>query len=277
MIFVTDKGRLANNIFQYGQLYAWGREHGRSTMSMRFAHKYPEFKIAHTRYHHTWVYLLVKLAASLHIIPTINFDGTDNHQIEMLQSQKHALVTGWCVRFPDLFEKYKEEIIRLFDFEKKVKMVVKEKMSKDVPGAIRLGVHIRRGDYVNWLGGRFFCSDEQYISHIQQFISMHPDQEIAVYICGNDPKLDQEKYRQELSDASAVYFPNGTPAEDLCLLSECNYLIGPLSSFTMIASMYHDTPLYWMSAGDSDLRMENFHTFNYQARHFDSYFSNINE
>ena len=40
MIFVHDKGRMANNILQYGHVYAWGREHGRKTMSMRFAYKY---------------------------------------------------------------------------------------------------------------------------------------------------------------------------------------------------------------------------------------------
>ena len=51
MIFVHDKGRMANNILQYGHLYAWGREHGRQTMSMRFAYKYPWFHICHTRHH----------------------------------------------------------------------------------------------------------------------------------------------------------------------------------------------------------------------------------
>lgn len=29
MIFVTDKGRMCNNILQYGHVYAWAREHGR--------------------------------------------------------------------------------------------------------------------------------------------------------------------------------------------------------------------------------------------------------
>ena len=39
MIFVHDKGRMANNMLQYGHVYAWGREHGRTTVSMRFAYK----------------------------------------------------------------------------------------------------------------------------------------------------------------------------------------------------------------------------------------------
>lgn len=48
MIFVLDKGCMANNMLQYGHVYAWGREHGRTTMSMRFAYKYPWFQICET-------------------------------------------------------------------------------------------------------------------------------------------------------------------------------------------------------------------------------------
>ncbi len=273
MIFVTDKGRLGNNIFQYGQLYAWGREHGRTTMSMRFAHMYPDFKIAHTRYHNPIVYIAVKLAAKLHIIPTVNFDGSDNHQIETLQAHKHILATGWIVRFQDLFEKYRKEITDLFDFSDKVKNAVEKRMSGDAPGTIRLGVHVRRGDYATWMGGKFFFNDTQFINVIQQTIRLHPNKQVVVYICSNDPKLDQEKFRRELPMASAVYFPGGSPAEDLCLLSNCDYIMGPPSSFTLIASMYHDSPLFWMVGTNCQVQQDSFRNFDYQARHFDEIFS----
>ncbi len=272
MIFVTDKGRMANNIFQYGQLYAWGREHGRATMSMRFAHKYPEFRIAHLRYHNTLFYLLVKLAAKLHFIPTVDFDGTDNRQMERLEAHQHVLVTGWSVRFQDLFDKYKDEIVSLFDFSEKVKNTVRQKMGSATEDTIRLGIHIRRGDYATWLGGRFYFNDYQYISVINQFLEMFPGKKVSVFICGNDPKLNQEKFRECLPQADAVYFPGGSPAEDLCLFSECDYLIGPLSTFTLIASMYHDTPLYWMADGNCNITREAFRVFADQARRFDEYF-----
>ena len=51
MLFVRDKGRMCNNILQYGHVYAWAREHRRRSVSMRFAYKYPYFHICHTRYH----------------------------------------------------------------------------------------------------------------------------------------------------------------------------------------------------------------------------------
>jgi hypothetical protein len=52
---------MANNIYQYAHVYAWGREHGRTTMSMRFAHMYPDFQLAHSRYHNTFFYLVAKV------------------------------------------------------------------------------------------------------------------------------------------------------------------------------------------------------------------------
>ena len=74
MIFVHDKGRMANNMLQYGHVYAWGREYGCPTMSMRFAYKYPWFHICHTPYHNFPTYVFAKYAAKWGLIPTVHFD-----------------------------------------------------------------------------------------------------------------------------------------------------------------------------------------------------------
>jgi len=274
MIFVTDKGRMANNIFQYAQLYAWGREHGRQTVSMRFAYKYPDFKIAHTTYHNTFVYLMVKLLVKLHLLPVITFDGTVRQEEleKQMMSHKHVLATGWSVRYYDFFIKYKSEIIDLFQFVPSVRRKVNTTLQQSPADHLRLGVHIRRGDYKTWLGGRLFYEDEQYIQVIRQFAALHPGKKIDVYLCTNDPQLNIAYYQQQLSTMN-IYYPSGSPAEDLCLLSECDYLIGALSSFTLVASMYHNTPLYWMSGKLEPLKASDFHDFDYQSRHFDEYFN----
>ena len=276
MIFVTDKGRMANNMFQYGQVYAWGREEGRTTMSMRFAHKYPDFKIAHTRYHNTFFYLLGKVAAKLRLIPTVDFsDGHTDEKIATMKNHRHVLVTGWGVRFHHLFHKYKADIISLFDFLPQVRQQVAVAMQASTPDRLKLGVHIRRGDYKTWLGGRLYYYDAQYVSVIQQFARMHTDKKIDVYVCTNDPQLDHSFFQQQLP-TMRVFFPSGTAAEDLCLLSECDYLIGALSSFTLMASMYHNTPLYWLCGDISSVQPSDFHDFDYQSVHFDEYFQNYN-
>ena len=276
MIFVTDKGRMANNIYQYAHVYCWGREQGRTTMSMRFAHKYPDFQIAHTRYHNTFMYLLGKAAAKLRLIPIVDFsDGHTDEKIATMTSHRHVLVTGWGVRFHHLMPKYKSEIIRLFDFLPAVRQQVAVTMQQSTSEHLKLGVHIRRGDYKTWLGGVLYYDDSQYIDVIRQFAALHPGKPIDVYICSNDPQLNRAYYREQLKDLR-VFFPTGSPAEDLCLLSECDYLVGALSSFTLIASMYHNTPLYWMSGELKPLQADDFHDFDYHSLHFDEYFVALN-
>lgn len=270
MIFVRDKGRMCNNILQYGHVYAWGREHHRSTMSMRFAYKYRYFSICHTRYHRFIIYLFAKYAAKWHLIPTVAFhqEGEDTAKKEMMMEKCRLVVAeGWYVRFPDLFLKYKEEIKSLFAFLPDIEKLVAAKLASVEADGITLGVHIRRGDYATWNGGKFFYTDMQYIVIIKQFIALHADRKVSVYVCGNDPKMNREAFTKEIG-ADKVHFADGNPGEDLCLLSKCHYLIGAPSTFTLVASMYHDTPLYWIMNIDDPLKDSSF-------RKFDDLFSNI--
>lgn len=121
MIFVTDKGRMCNNILQYGHVYAWAREHGRKSISMRFCYKYQYFKICHTKGHNFLSYVFAKYAAKWGLMPTVEFNDIAEEAIQrdasLIAKHKHVLVKGWCVRFYDLFIKHKAEIIDLFSFD----------------------------------------------------------------------------------------------------------------------------------------------------------------
>lgn len=269
MIFVRDKGRMCNNILQYGHLYAWGRENHRTTMSMRFAYKYPFFHICHTRYHNLFVYLFAKYGCKWRLIPKVSF----HEKNEPTTEQEHAMLThkfilaeGWYVQFPKLFLKYKEDIKALFAFLPEVEAQTEKILTAADNSTLRLGVHIRRGDYATWQGGKYLFSDAQYISIIQQFAQLHPDRQIDVFVCGNDPHLNKECYRESLP-ALHIYFPEGNPGEDLCLLSKCDYLIGAPSTFTLVASLYHDLPLYWIKDIEAPLTEESFGRFDDLFQH----------
>ena len=264
MIFVRDKGRLCNNILQYGHLYAWGREHGRGTISMRFAYKYQYFHICDTPGHCLATYLLAKAAARWGIIPTVTFhekDADTTPQERQMLAHRWLVAEGWYARWYDLFLKYKEDILRLFAFKETVTRPVDRFLAQQPPSDVRLGVHIRRGDYRAWYDGRFFFSDEQYLSVIRQFIGLRAGQRIHVFICGNDPSLDRDFFTSRLAGSARVSFPDGNPGEDLCLLSRCDWLIGPPSTFTLVASMYRDIPLYWMTDAGQSLTDASFDRF----------------
>lgn len=263
MIFVRDKGRMCNNILQYGHLYAWGKENGKKTMSMRFAYKYRYFNIRYAPYQNFFVYLFAKYGCKLGWIPRVSFneEGKDTYEQEQLmRSHKLIVAEGWYVSFPELFLKYKDEILRLFSFIPSAKKGIDRMFSQYDGNCLKLGVHIRRGDYSTWKNGRYLYSDKQYISIIQQFISLHPNVAIRIFICGNDKNLDKDAYINEFGEDS-VFFPNGNPGEDLYMLSRCDYLIGAPSTFSLVASMYHDTPLYWIKDASLPLADSSFKSF----------------
>lgn len=270
MIFAHDKGRLCNNILQYGHVYAWSREHGRTSMSMRFAYKYPYFKIGHTAHHHFLTYVAAKYGAKWGLLPVVRFDEPDadyQREEQMMTRRKHIVVEGWFARWYDLFLKYKSEIIDLFTFDETVRRRPDTLLEGLPEGDIRLGLHIRRGDYRTWHSGRFYYTDEQYIGMVRKFLSLHPGRRVQLLVCGNDRELDREAFRKALPGVPTT-FPDGNPGEDLYLLSQCDYLMGPPSTFTLVASMYRDVPLHWIESPEAPLSEASF-------GHFDQLFQHI--
>ena len=60
---------------------------------------------------------------------------------------------------------------------------------------------------------------------------------------------------------------NGSAPEDLFMLSECDFLIGPPSTFSLVAAMYRDIPLYRMDTSNvEDMTESAFHLFDYWFR-----------
>lgn len=259
MLFVRDKGQMGNNILQYGHAYAWAREHGRKTVSMRFAYKYQYFKLCKSRWHNFFVYAAAKYLAKLHLLPVLSFDTTVPYEDidKALQKSGNAIVEGWGVRFYDLFLKYRQEIVEMFSFLPKVESSVDASINKDE--TIRIGIHVRRGDYKRHLGGIYFYEDETYISTIKKALSAISANggKIGLYICGNDPTLNRTYYKEAFPKCN-VHFPCGNPGEDLCLLSKMDFLIGPPSTFSLVASMYKDTPIYFIKDKAAPVEFKHF-------------------
>ena len=53
--------------------------------------------------------------------------------------------------------------------------------------------------------------------------------------------------------------PENNPAQDMIMLSKCDAIIGPPSTFSLTACMYHDIPLCWMEeASPENMRFDLF-------------------
>lgn len=275
MMFARDKSQMCNNLLQYAHVYAWGREHGRKVISMRFSYKYQYFHICHTSLTGFGWYLFAKYMSAIGLLPTASFKYADcDHaalECKMLR-HRHIVVSGWNVRFYDLFLKYRQEICDLFTLDSKYTKPVKEKMHKAetvqcaMVNGLRLGVHIRRGDYAQWGDGKYYYADEVYAAHINRFAQMHPEAAVHVYLSTNDAGVTAEKF-QTLCPQVHIHHLQGSAPEDLFMLSECDYLIGPPSTFSLVAAMYRDLPLYRMDTADETLMShEGFKRFDYWFR-----------
>ena len=275
MMFARDKSQMCNNLLQYAHVYAWGREHGRKVISMRFSYKYQYFHICHTSLTGFGWYLFAKYMSAIGLLPTASFKYADcDHaalECKMLR-HRHIVVSGWNVRFYDLFLKYRQEICDLFTLDSKYTEPVKEKMHKAetvqcaMVNGLRLGVHIRRGDYAQWGDGKYYYADEVYAAHIKRFAQMHPEAAVHVYLSTNDAGVTAEKF-QTLCPQVHIHHLQGSAPEDLFMLSECDYLIGPPSTFSLVAAMYRDLPLYRMDTADeTQMNSEGFKRFDYWFR-----------
>ena len=269
MIFARDKSQMCNNLLQFAHVYAWAREHGRSVLSMRFSYKYPYFHISHTRFVSFPLYLIAKTMAALRLLPTASFKHAecDREALERkMLSHRHIVVSGWYVRYYDLFLKYRDEICKLFAIDSQYTEPVRQKMSPYC--GLRLGVHIRRGDYAVWKDGMYCYSNEKYADFIAQFAAMMPGQTIDVFLSTNDPTVDADTFLSLLhQDRIRVHLFNGNAVEDLFMLSECDYIAGPPSTYSLVAAMYRDVPLCRMDAvAGNQVQLSDFRPFSYWFR-----------
>lgn len=266
MIYAADKGRMCNNILQFGHVRAFARRHGRECVSSRLCYKYPYFRISRDRRHNPLRYLLSKAAAFLHLMPVVDYDdpgeGEESRRCKesIILAHRNVMVRGWEVRHYDDFLRYKNELLELFAFLPGVEEKVAP-LLEVASGRFRIGIHVRRGDYSRWQEGKYFYSDRQYAGVARKIAALYPDREIIFYVCGNDREIDRRMYMDAVPDAEFI-FAEGNPGEDLCLLSHCDLLAGAPSTFSLWASAYRDIPHYWIKNPTAELNQASFASFN---------------
>jgi len=255
-------------MLQFGHLYAWGRMRSISVIALRFCYKYTDFAISKTKHYHWLTYLFAKYGAKSGLISTVSFTDEEDvgtEGIERLQKARFVFLKGWGFRDYDAFLAYRAEIKNLFAFRPAIMQKVKKRLPALKENVLRLGVHIRRGDYKTWMDGHYYYSDEDFIRIIQSFYALFPENSIEILIVGNEKKLPQEKFINALP--GPIYFLSGNRSEDLYALSTCNYLIGPPSTFSLMAAFYNDSNLYWILDKNYPLSKESFRKFDYLFRH----------
>jgi hypothetical protein len=129
-------------------------------------------------------------------------------------------------------------------------------LKKEYPGHCIVGVHIRRRDYREWANGIWFFDDDAYFSHMNRIKDELLPKNTVFVICSDE-------------DVNTDHFPGlvmkrstGNIIEDMYILSECDYILGPHSTYSMWASYYGQKPLYKMQKETNSFSLPDFRICN---------------
>ena len=151
------------------------------------------------------------------------------------------------------FEKYQDVIRNFFKPNSEIQNNVDRFMKKSRQNTdLIIGVHIRRGDYAEFAGGKYFYTQKNYYSKMEQLQRALPSKKIKFVICSN------EKINPEFFEGVDFLIGPGHLVEDLYALSECDLIMGPPSTYSTWASFYGGKPIYQIKDLDISPTLENF-------------------
>ncbi|MGC2064098.1 MAG: alpha-1,2-fucosyltransferase [Thermodesulfovibrionales bacterium] len=181
--------------------------------------------------------------------------------VDKLSTARVIFVYGWRFRAPGLVRKHAEKIRAYFRPVEGIVQSVDETVQQIRKQAdIIVGVHIRRGDYRSWMQGRYFFDISHYYAWMLEMAGLFPDRKVCFFISSDEPPSKNE------FNGLTVKIAAGPAVNDLYTLSQCDFLIGPPSTFSQWASFYGNKPLLHLRKKDERISLENFHV---------SFFENI--
>ena len=280
MFVITFKpGRLANRLILYANFIAYVTEYGGRVLNPSFDEYTPYFRgtvnnslgrypkpltIAYNSFLNRWVYrfmlfisriamkakLRTKLVDYLYLETK---ESMDMCQASVVSSGKIIFIHGWLFRAGELLKKHQQVVRQTFEPVKEIKENVQAFIAKQrTEVEVLVGVHIRRGDYRYFNNGIYFYTDAQYQQLMADILSILPDQNIKFILC-SDESLEEF----HCSDVNWATSTNHL-IEDLYILSECDYIIGPPSTYSAWASFYGQVPLFHIEKPEDELQLTSF-------------------
>ena len=172
----------------------------------------------------------------------------------ILSQHRLVVAKGWKFRAHEALKSKREDVVRLFTPHSGIRAEVERHIAQAKSGCdILVGLHVRRGDYANWLGGKFFYGLDAYAAWLKAANELWPGKKVGFLICSNE-RVDDLLRLPGLGVSAGP----GAPITDLYALAACDFLIGPPSTFTLWASYYGGAPLHMLMEKDQQLQIAGF-------------------
>lgn len=278
ILLKKDYGQLGNRLHTHSNIIAWCLEHGYPLLNLSFLvyanqfstfNNYPIDRLwntssisQHLLRFSPIIKLLNKISLSQKWLKRFKrwifvLDIEDNHSLSEITLNKHVklhiqkkiiLIRAWDLSCPHLVTKHQNQIRKIFT----PKAVFEENAQLKITGLRKkfdcvVGVHARRGDYKEYLGGIHFHSWNSYrnwIIQTQNLIEGNGKGRVGFLLCS-----DENPQNSKLDDLPVSFGDSKSVITDLYALSLCDYNIGPPSSFGTWLSWHGRVPRFQISKG----------------------------
>jgi hypothetical protein len=188
------------------------------------------------------------------------YELSDKYFLDLLERKKNIITYGWLFRDRDNFNKYLDILKKIFSpieiHARNVDRLIQNCRSDQEKNKLLIGVHIRRGDYQTFQGGKYYYENSVYLKYMTQIYEIFQQEQksVAFLLCSNESI-------SEVFNQFEVYTGTGHLIEDLYCLAKCDYLMGPTSTYTSWASIYGNVPLCHLQTRVQVLQLSDFKVF----------------
>ncbi len=269
-------GELANQLWNYISIYAYGLETGAEVQNPSFFEYHPYFKfIEHenflTRFFSYWfrdsigrrgssrnrfwrnAYLAYAHSVQFFVRNSVVSSENEGNQVvylpTTLPTKDTLYFVGWLFRNPAGLKRCRRELVSAFTPNSAI-----EKKVTDIIGSLRqthekiIGVHIRQHDYREFKGGAYFIDQTRVKEIIDEFIQRNSiNKNATLFLITSDGPIEGSIFRN-----LNTYISKEDSVTDLFLLSSTDMIIGSDSSFGAFASWYGNIPHIVMTKNQMD-------------------------
>lgn len=182
------------------------------------------------------------------------YDLTNPDYINLATSSNRLIIKdAWLCRDFKNLEKHADQVRNYFTPVEKHAVAVSSLISKTRRDSeLLVGVHIRQGDYKRWQGGKYYFTSSEYAAFMARIVATMPEKQITFLICSN------EKQDELFFTGLNYIFGNNHQLEDMYAFAQCDFLIGPPSTYTSWASFYGSVPLHTINTIDDSFAPDSF-------------------
>ncbi|MCC9603602.1 hypothetical protein LOC67_23885 [Stieleria sp. JC731] len=169
---------------------------------------------------------------------------------DAIRSGRTVLLQGWRFRSDQLLMENWARIRDYFALSQEDRKTVDDSVAEARGESdVLVGVHIRRGDYANFLGGRYYFSDQQYANWMHQVREQYPNRRVNFLVCSHE-KLDESSF----AGLNLCRGP-GSALGDMYALAETDLMLGPPSTFTGWAGFIGQKPRIELDSADARIEL----------------------